>query len=309
MTAAARRVFADLRRGEHRHVRVTGFAFDGVGFGERVRPVTPNAFSMALWKERVRSHLRLVLAVTFSAGRDGFRCGSVLMLMAGRADRGRLLVPCGMRGLDRLVTAAAQRGYGRRALVHLMARYAIARAVHFDRWGFPLPLRMTPRAGAGLGLLEHMCNGGMRLRTQGKNVTGRAIGFRLAAEARLRLARCVFDARFFRVAAGTALRRRDAHLVLAELVAFHTSDLAFADVEAMPRDSTRRLPNIGHIDAAARRSLRNSRRGLRGTRSEGSDQNGYQAEHRKQVTPVHVYADISTSAQGPLKDFFVVPAG
>jgi hypothetical protein len=77
-------------------------------------------------------------------------------------------------------------------------------------------------------------------------------------------------------------------------MAFHASDFLVADVSLVTRDLACRLPDVLHVDPFARRPFRNFG-DFGGTgRCQRGGENGYPAERREEVTPVHV-SDIMDS--------------
>ncbi len=97
-----------------------------------------------------------------------------------------------------------------------------------------------------------------------KRVARGAVRARRCAKTLFCLLRGVLDARFLRVARGTARRLHGPDRIVGELMALGTSDLLFYDVDSVPGRSTSALPRRSHVDpeplARAVAAFRASRR-------------------------------------------------
>jgi len=219
--------------------------------------MTAHALRVPTGKQCRCRHDGLVLAVTVDARRHGIRSRRVLMRVTGRAHAVARLVELRMRGADVLVAIVACRSD---RLLILMRRVAMqARGRGVDRYGgeLPLGLLMTTRAIARAVRLEH-CDAGRRVAgvVGGERMTAHAVRARTGAQALLRGAGGVFDARLGCMAKRAATGRDLSHRAFVEFVTLVARDVLLHDVQRVAGHAAVRAPLLLNVHASARRSCR-----------------------------------------------------
>lgn len=246
MATRAVRVRLHARGTQDQHAGVAVAACFDVLFSEGMRPVATDAVTVSFCEKCGCRHGRLPGPMALRTTPERIRSGSVLVLVAGRANLGGVSAACRVSGRNVSMALGAGAGFWHGVLMHAVAGDAIAGRV--DANGRSVALVFIVATQTVAGSRQRMSR---VLRFFGKHecMAIHTIRGRLATKAGHCLRARVLEAALFLMTAGTAHGGDRAHGGLRESVAFDASDALLQNVNFVTTDAPRRVPLERHVHA------------------------------------------------------------